>query len=122
MRTLVDANVVLRYMLHDDDALYATSEQTMHEGAYLLPEVLAEGVYVLLGVYSVPREELASRLQLLVNEAQSEHPKVLETALATFGATKLDFVDCLLAAYNEHLGDAVVSFDRKLNRLLKKTT
>ena len=122
MRKLVDANVVLRYMLHDDDALYAAAEQTMHEGAYLLPEVLAEVVYVLLVVYSVPREELASRLQLLVNEVQSEHPKVLETALATFGATKLDFVDCLLAAYNEHLGDAVVSFDRKLNRLLKKTT
>ena len=28
-------------------------------------------------------------------------------------------VDCLLAAYNRQLGDKVVSFDRKLNRLLK---
>ena len=28
-------------------------------------------------------------------------------------------VDCLLAAYSKHLGDKVVSFDRKLNRLLK---
>ena len=30
-------------------------------------------------------------------------------------------VDCLLAAYNKHLGDKAVSFDSELNRLLKKT-
>ena len=119
MRTLVDANVVLRYMLHDDETQYPLAEQTVRDGAYLLPEVLAEVVYVLLGVYSVPREEIASRLQLLVREVLSEHPEILETALSTFGATKLDFVDCLLAAYNRHLEDKVVSFDRKLNKLLR---
>jgi hypothetical protein len=40
---------------------------------------------------------------LLVKEVQSEHPEVLETALAAFGASKLDFVDCLLASYSKHL-------------------
>ena len=119
MRTLVDANVVLRYMLNDDETQYSVAEQTIRNGAYLLPEVLAEVVYVLLGVYSVPREVLASRLQFLVGEVQAEHPEILETALSTFGTTKLDFVDCLLAAYNKHIGDRVVSFDRKLNRLLR---
>ena len=119
MRTLVDANVVLRYMLRDDETMFATAEQTIREGVYLLPEVLAEVVYVLYGVYSVPRAELASRLQILVKEIQSEHPDVLDAALATFGATKLDFVDCLLVAYNNHLHDKVVSFDRKLNRQLR---
>jgi len=119
MRTLVDANIVLRYMLRDDDAMFRAAEQTMRNGAFLLPEVLAEIVYVLVGVYSVPREELASQLQVLLDEVQTEHPEVLKAALATFGSTKLDFVDCLLVAYNGHLGDKVVSFDRKLNRLLK---
>ena len=63
--------------------------------------------------------QLAESLQILIKEVQSEHPEILSTALATFGATKLDFVDCLLAAYNNHLGDKVVTFDRKLNRLLQ---
>jgi predicted nucleic-acid-binding protein len=67
----------------------------------------------------VPREELASQLRILAKELQSENPDVLDTALATFGSTKLDFVDCLLASYNQHHGDTVVSFDRKLKRLLK---
>ena len=119
MRTLVDANVVLRYRLHDDETLFQIAEQSIRDGAYLLPEVLAEVVYVLLGVYSVPREELASRLQFLVDELQTEHPDVLKMALSNFGMTKLDFVDCLLAAYNNKLGDKVVTFDRKLNRLLR---
>ncbi len=103
MRTLVDANILLRYMLRDDENQFPAAERTIREGAFLLPEVLAEIVYVLLGVYSVP----------------SEHPDILTTALSTFGTTKLDFIDCLLAAYNNHLGDKVVSFDRKLNRLLQ---
>lgn len=119
MRKLVDANVVLRYMLRDDESMLHVAERTIRSGAFLLPEVLAEIVYVLLGVYSIPREELASQLRILLKEVQTEHPEVLESALLTFGASKLDFVDCLLAAYNEHLGDQVVSFDRKLNRLLK---
>ena len=119
MRTLVDANVVLRYMLHDDETMSPKAEQTIRGGAYLLPEVLAEVVYVLFGVYSVPREELASRLQILVKEVQTDYPEAMDAALATFGTTKLDFVDCLLVAYNRHLHDKVVSFDRKLNRLLR---
>ena len=119
MRKLVDANVVLRYMLHDDDDQFPVAEQTIREGAYLLPEVLAEIVYVLLGVYSVPRDEIASRMKLLVDEVQSERPEVLKSALEFFGSTKLDFVDCLLVAYHNHLGDNVTSFDRKLNRLLR---
>ena len=119
MRKLVDANVVLRYMLHDDENQFPTAERAIREGAYLLPEVLAEIVYVLRDVYSIPTEDIASRLQLLVDEVQSEHPDVLKSALERFGTTKLDFVDCLLVSYNNHLGDHVASFDRKLNRLLQ---
>ena len=119
MRTLVDANVVLRYMLHDDPTQTATAEQTIREGAFLLPEVLAEVVYVLRDVYSIPKESISAQLQLLVDEVQADNPGILKAALATFGSTNIDFVDCLLVSYNNHLGDKVVSFDRKLNRRLQ---
>ena len=119
MRTLIDANVVLRYMLHDDAGQVPIAKQTIRGGAFLLPEILAEVVYVLRDVYEIPREDISSRLQFLIDEVQSEHPDILKSALATFGTTKIDFVDCLLVSYNNHLGDKVVSFDRKLNRLLQ---
>ncbi len=120
MRTLVDANVVLRYLLHDDETLHSEAERAIKAGAFLLPEVLAEVVYVLLGVYSVPRDELSLQLRRFIDEIQCDHPEVLRTALELFGASKLDFVDCLLAAYNSQLGDVVVSFDRKLNKTLRR--
>ena len=120
MRTLVDANVVLRYMLHDDPSQTAIAEQTIREGAFLLPEVLAEVVYVLRDVYSIPKESISAQLQLLVDEVQADNPGILKAALATFGSTNIDFVDCLLVSYNNNLGDKVVSFDRKLNRRLQK--
>ena len=94
---------MLRYMLHGDESQFPTAERTIREGAYLLPEVLAEIVYVLRDVYSIPREQISSRLQLLVDEVQSERPDILKSALERFGATKLDFVDCLLVSYNNHL-------------------
>ena len=119
MRTLVDANVGLRYMLHDDPSQTAIAEQTIREGAFLLPEVLAEVVYVLRDVYSIPKESISAQLQLLVDEVQADNPGILKAALATFGSTNIDFVDCLLISYNNHLGDKVVSFDRKLNRRLQ---
>ena len=43
MRTLVDANVVPRYLLHDDVDQFPIAEQTMREGAYLLPAALPRG-------------------------------------------------------------------------------
>ena len=46
MRTLVDANILLRYMLHEDDSMFKVAEQTICNGAFLLPEVLAEVVKV----------------------------------------------------------------------------
>ena len=120
MRTLVDANVVLRYMLHDDPSQTTIAEQTIREGAFLLPEVLAEVVYVLRDVYSIPKESISAQLQLFVDEVQADNPEILKAALVTFGSTNIDFVDCLLISYNNHLGDKVVSFDRKLNRRLQK--
>ena len=119
MRTLVDANVVLRYMLHDDPSQTTIAEQTIREGAFLLPEVLAEVVYVLRDVYSIPKESISAQLQLFVDEVQADNPEILKSALATFGSINIDFVDCLLISYNNHLGDKVVSFDRKLNRRLQ---
>lgn len=41
MRTLVDANVVLRYLLHDDVDQFPTAEQTIREGAYLGDSVVS---------------------------------------------------------------------------------
>ena len=118
MRVLLDANAILRYLLDDDAEMAARTRSALSYGAFLLPEVLAEVVYVLSGVYAVPRKELAEKTIPFLSESQSAQHDVLQRALEHFGATTFDFVDCLLLAYHEICGDSVMSFDKKLNKHL----
>jgi predicted nucleic acid-binding protein len=60
---IVDANVVLRYLLADVPTLFTRSEQILeNETVYLPFEVLAEVVYVLDNVYEVPRPKISEPL------------------------------------------------------------
>ena len=47
MKTIIDANVILRYLLDDDKYMADMAEKIIMNGAKTLPEVLAEVVYVL---------------------------------------------------------------------------
>jgi len=118
MRLLLDANAALRYLLADDAEMAAKTKSAIEVGAHILPEVLAEIVYVLSGVYSVPRPELAEKLTAFLGEVDCGEPGVLRAALKCFGASKLDFVDCLLLARHEILGDSVLTFDKALRKAL----
>ena len=57
-QTLLDANAVLRYLLEDIEAQATKVEQAIIRGAEVTIEVLAECVYVLEGVYHVPRQRV----------------------------------------------------------------
>jgi predicted nucleic acid-binding protein len=118
MRVLLDANAALRYLLADNPEMAAKTKSAIEFGAFLLPEVLAEIVYVLSGVYSVPRPELAAKLIVFLGEVDCGNPVVLRAALNRFGTTKLDFVDCLLLAYHDVLGDSVLTFDKAMRKAL----
>ena len=41
-------------------------------------------------------------------------------AIKIFAETKLDFVDCILAAYNNIENFEVFTFDKDLNKILKR--
>jgi len=43
----------------------------------------------------------------------------MRTAVRTYGETSLDFVDCMLVAACAESGRRVLTFDRKLRRLLE---
>ena len=78
MRVLLDANAILRYLLHDNEEMAERTKSAIEYGAFLLPEVLAEVIYVLSGVYSVPRREITEKLLIFLVEVDCDHPAVLE--------------------------------------------
>lgn len=113
MKKLIDANVILRYLLGDHPQMSEEAKRIIESGAFTLPEVIAEVVYVLKGVYKVERAELATTLIDFLDEISVENPETLCEALSLFAKSSLDFVDCILIARHRILGDEVVSFDKK---------
>ena len=53
MKILIDANVILRYLLNDVEEMSKKSAEIINAGAFTLPEVIAEVIYVLKSVYKV---------------------------------------------------------------------
>lgn len=120
MAKLVDANVILRHLLRDVEEQAAQARIIIAGGAFTTTEVLAEVVYVLQGVYKVPRGRIAEALTALLGEVLTDHADVMEKALAIYAARSLDYVDCVLIARALILGDDVFTFDKKLNAALQE--
>jgi len=120
MAAFIDANVVLRYLLDDIPAQAERAETIIGQGAFVTTEVFAEVVYVLGGVYEMPRRQISAILTEFTDIVQCVNPEVIKTGLAIFGGGKLDFVDCILAAYHQVQGEQVASFDKDLLKTLAK--
>jgi predicted nucleic-acid-binding protein len=121
---LVDANIVLRYLLDDHTELSPKAVEIIEEKDVLLPmEAACEVVYVLQKVYTVDREQIQQYLSELVNRqlVAVEKSDVFLTALECYSATSFDFVDTLLWAYHVVEQQEVLTFDEKLRRCIEKT-
>ena len=117
---LVDANVILRYLMNDVPDQAQVAREAIESGAATSIEVIAEVVYVLQGVYGVPRETVAQTLYDLCSRMTCDRLDVLLVALDAYRETGLDFVDCVLLA-TARLGKAeVLTFDKKLARAMER--
>ncbi len=120
----VDANVILRYILHDDEQLAAKARtiwsgvEDGHIVAVCDPVTLAEVVFVLSSVYELPNDAISEALiPLLQIEGVviDQRERYLE-ALRLFGSSVKHFGDaCACAAALGECDGRLYSFDRKLN-------
>lgn len=117
--TLIDTNVTLRYLLNDIPEQAQKSEEVIKSGAFTLPEVIAEVIYVLFKLYNVPRKEINGVVSPVFDEIEIEHKDVVLAALELYSDSSLDFVGCILISRNKLLSENVFSFDKKLNNRLQ---
>lgn len=119
MPTLLDTNCLLRYLLADVPEQFTQVSEQVKKGACTSPEFIAECVYVLSGsVYGFERGQVADAMTVLLDEVDCEHIASMRAALAIYRENALDFPDCILAARHAVEGISVMTFDRKLNKLL----
>ena len=115
---ILDANVILRYLLRDIPDQAEEARAAVLAGASTTAEVLAEVVYVLAGVYKADRVMIADALDAFIQEVDVPHKAALRYAFRLYRSKKLDFVDCVLAGYHHMDGLDVVTFDLKLKNAL----
>ncbi len=120
MKSLLDANACLRYLLCDIEKQAAEVSKFIENGAEITLEVLAECVYVLDGVYGVDRARICKTLVAFLDEVTCERSKVAASALKFFAEHNLDFVDCVLLAEKLINDRTIVTFDKKLRKELSK--
>lgn len=127
-KKLVDANVLLRYLLKDDEALFKKAYDLLErvkdgKELIIIPEsVLAECVYVLLRIYKVDREIIAEKLKSLFLYKGVVNPdkEDLVDSINVFGQTNLSIVDCIICAKSANNKMPIVTFDDELKNISRK--
>ena len=115
----VDTNYIVRYLINDNIEMADIAEEILTtKSVFISNEILAEVVYVLLGVYKISKIDISNQLLELISfdNISVSNSKVIKQALEIFKSKNLDFVDCLLCAYSNQ--DEVVTFDKKLQKCI----
>jgi predicted nucleic-acid-binding protein len=118
--SLVDTNVILRYLLADHPQLYEKARDLFEkvrfgtEKVIILESVLTECVYVLMKFYKVPKEEATDKLSSLLRYrgVANNDKAVLLEALVIFAAQNIDMVDSILLAASRIGQYQLINFDK----------
>jgi predicted nucleic-acid-binding protein len=119
---IVDANVILRIVLRDNEDMVSKAEELLSNNNFFIKrEVLVEIIYVLSKTYKMERVEIAKIIcgLLEADDTIVESKNAVHLAIEIYKNRSLDFVDCLLYAYQKVEGEKVFTFDKKLNKLLE---
>ncbi len=85
--TLVDANVLLRYLLNDNQEMAQRAKDIIEGGAYTKPEIVAEVVYVLKGVYHAARADIRSYIHAVLDVVDCVEREAVRTAVDLYADT-----------------------------------
>ena len=122
--TYLDANVLLRFLTKQPPEQAAAARDLLKRGQagelelIVLPLIVAEVIYVLMGVYDYSPERTKDELlRLLTSSAlQLEHEAAVLTALTNL-SKKTDFPDAYLAVRAVSERASVASFDKGFAKL-----
>lgn len=118
---LLDTNVILRYLVKDDENLFQRAVEIFKKGEagkiklVIKPIVVAECVFVLESFYKKTREEISDAFKVFLSQKwlKVEDRKVL-LSLWKWYIKKLHFVDSYLLSWAEVNKSKIISFDRQL--------
>lgn len=121
MAKVIDANLIIRFLLNDNPA-QAQAAQTLFESSQkliLVDLTLAEVVWVLISVYDFPKSDVVHKIQSFLKlNIVAPNKKLLIRSLILYRKYNISFADAYLAAFsNEKRLEGIYSFDRGLGKV-----
>jgi predicted nucleic-acid-binding protein len=122
----LDTNVLLRYLIKDDEAQGDRSARVIRQAAargepvFIGPVVLCEMVWVLESRYGYAKPEIVRTLTAILEADGFDVAgrNVVRSAVEDYRTRKADFADCLIGRTNEAAGcRETVTFDRRLKAI-----
>jgi predicted nucleic-acid-binding protein len=122
----VDTNVLVRYIIQDEDSQFAIVMQLLDECAregrplFVPITVALELEWVLRSNFQVAKPDLISTLSQLLSatELSFQSEAALEVALARYRDSSADFADCVHGALATQAGaEPLWTFDKKAARV-----
>lgn len=127
-KKIIDANVILRFFLADDEGKFLKAKEFFRklefgEDEALLTEIVfAEVIWVLHKVYNIPREEICSKYLKLLNYKGLKtilDKKVFSESLNLYVIHPVDIQDIFLAVLAKFKDSSIISFDKADFKKLK---
>ncbi|MEW6586259.1 MAG: PIN domain-containing protein [Nitrospirota bacterium] len=120
-KKIIDANVILRFLLADDEKQFLKAKAFIQKLEYgedeaLLAEIVfAEVVWVLHKVYDIPREEISEKLSKLINYNGIKtifSKEVFMESLRLYPVHSMDIQDIFLAVISKAKECSIITFDK----------
>ena len=122
MARIIDTNIIIRFLTSNDPLLVEKIAEYLKkpENKFVLTDVaIAELVWVLLSVYTLPKETIIDKIGGLIELPNFILSKsVISRTLALYSQHNIDYIDAYLAAYAiENEIKEIVSYDKDLNKI-----
>lgn len=120
MEKYLDTNILIRIITNDHPELAEKAIQEIGEGKVIVPDyILSETIYTLTSFYGYSRSEISRLIDFFNNEIfLLNNKEIFLRALERFGDSNIEFVDCWLLEESLAKSKKLVTFDKKLKKLL----
>jgi len=121
---LLDTNVIIRFLIGDDEKFLKKSIEYFKDieiskiEVEILESVLMEAFFVLTKFYKLPKKDVILDLKtiLALNGVVNNNKTILYEALSIIENKNIDFVDALICAKSKLQGYGKLSFDSDVKK------
>ena len=128
MVSLIDTNVIVRFLVKDNEEQFVISKDIFNQiqlgtlKVEILSEVLMEVLFVMIKVYKIPKSMIIDKLKsiLLLDGVVNNDKAIYVDTLNLMQNKNIDYVDALICTKNVLQGYGKISFDKDVMKKCEK--